>query len=345
MNGTIKIVENVSLKGYTTFKIGGEARFFVAVKTVEELQQALHYAEAQTLPVFILGGGSNILVSDEGFPGLVIKIEIGGIEMRDGDLGTEVVAGAGAVWDDLVAYAVAQGLYGIENLSLIPGTVGAAPVQNIGAYGAEIKDVISWVEVIDTTTKEIKIMTKAECAFGYRDSIFKKPEGKKYVITRVALVLKKNDEVHPEYKDIKEYCLKNNLDPHTLTLQAVRNIVIDIRTNKLPDLAVYGTAGSFFKNPIVEKQTYETLVQHYPGMPGFVVDDTHIKIPAAWILDNVCGFKGYRDGSVGVYKNQALVLVNFGEGTAQEIKKLSEKMINAVAEKTKIFLEREVQFV
>ncbi len=349
----MKITENVLLRDLTTFRIGGLARFFVVVKNIAELQEALVFAQSKQIPIFILGGGSNILVSDNGFAGLVIKIEITGIEIIPKDAThVEMIGGAGEIWDTFVKRAVQEGLYGIENLSLIPGSVGATPVQNIGAYGCEVKDTISWVETVHCETGEIKLFTNPECHFEYRNSYFKTEEGKKYSITRVAFLLTKEGIVNTQYKDITEY-IKNN-SVIDITLQKVRDIVIAIRTKKLPDVKKIGTAGSFFKNPVIKKELYEELLKIYPELPAFSTPPypgrglgggEFVKIPAAWLLDKVCGFKGFREGDVGVYQNQALVLVNFGNATAQEINNLADNMIACVQEKTKIILEKEVQII
>lgn len=338
-------LENISLKEYTTFRIGGDARYFIHTKQIHDLQIAIAFAQSRNLPVFVLGGGSNILVSDDGFPGLVIKMEIIDTIINEEKKGEVIVsAGAGIMWDDLVAETVKNDLHGLENLSLIPGTVGAAPVQNIGAYGAEVKDSIEWVEALDQETGVMKHFSNAECQFKYRWSFFKTPEGKKYIITRVGFKLKKNGELNTSYKDIAEYIKTNNVTD--LSLQKVRDIVIDIRTKKLPNIKEYGTAGSFFKNPIIKKSLYQELIKKFPELRSFPTDDPDtIKISAAWMLDNLCAFKGYREGDVGVYKNQALVLVNFGKGTAIDIKNLAQKMIDCVQKKTGITLEREVEYL
>ncbi len=339
------ISEHISLKEYTTFKIGGYARYFVVVTSEDELKEAVVYARDTDLPIFVLGGGSNVLISDEGFPGLVIKLEIKGITFKPvaGER-VEVVVGAGENWDELVEQTVAQGLHGLENLSLIPGSVGAAPVQNIGAYGIEVKDSISRVTVFNTEALDFEVLEHNQCDFGYRDSIFKKSEGRKYIITAVVFVLKENNILNISYKDIAEYIKTHNIE--NITLQKVRDIVIDIRTKKLPDVKIVGTAGSFFKNPIIKKEHYEELIKTYPALPAYAGPSAGtVKIPAAWMLDNLCGFKGYREGEVGVYKNQALVLVNFGNAQASEIYSLAEKMIACVKEKTTIELQKEVNIV
>jgi UDP-N-acetylmuramate dehydrogenase len=376
----MKILENVSLAELTTFKIGGPARYFCAITNVEELKEALDFAKspAHSLPIFILGGGSNILVSDKGFAGLVIKMEIRGTDVAGGKKEfakknggekadkknedetsqfVEITAGAGEIWDDLVAFTVRRGLGGLENLSLIPGTVGAAPVQNIGAYGAEVKDTISAVEVFNIETGEVRNMKNAECRFSYRDSIFKKPEGKKYIITRVTFRLSKKLALKTDYKDVANYLKTQQISLGELDLKKVREIVIAIRRAKLPDVSKssqnkIGTAGSFFKNPIVSGAKYQELKKLYPDMPHFLPNPSRsqngqekVKIPAAWLLDKLCGFKGYRDESVGVYENQALVLVNFGGASAANVMTLAKKMADDVFEKTGIKLEREVRVV
>lgn len=336
--------ENVSLKEYTTFKIGGNALYFTLARSVEDLKEALLFAREKKVPVFVLGGGSNIVVSDEGFPGLVIKNEISGIQYVSKEDGVvEVTAGAGENWDDFVRQTVEKGLYGLENLSAIPGTVGAAPVQNIGAYGVEVTACVKEVVAFDTESWQLRRFSNDECRFEYRNSFFKTEEGKKYIIVHVVFNLSDAGKVNITYNDLKKYFQeKNSMVP---TLKEVRDAVVEIRTKKLPDLNKYGTAGSFFKNPIIAVSHYETLKKQYPLMPSYIVDETHVKIPLAWVLDNVCGFRGYKKGNVGVYENQALVLVNFGDAAAKEVKQLAEEMISEVKNKTNIDVETEVQFI
>ena len=333
------IKENIPLKDFTTFRIGGPANYFAIARNVDDVKEASKFAHDKVLQMFVLGSGSNILVSDDGFSGLVLKMEIGGIVLEEGGI---IAAGAGVHWDDLVAYAVENGLYGLENLSLIPGTVGAAPVQNIGAYGTEAKDVISFVEAFDRESDEIRTFSPNECGFDYRTSLFKKPEGKKYIITRVGFALKGNGELNAKYKDVQDHLATN---PGTeLNLKNLRSIIIGIRTRKLPDMAKYGTAGSFFKNPIVPKDRVEELKKTYQDIILYPAGDM-VKVSAAWLIDRVAGLRGFRDGHVGVYEKQALIPINFGEATALEIKKLTAKIFSAVKEKTGIELEREVEFV
>src|SRR5574343_249803 len=329
----MQIQENVPLKQYTTFRIGGPAKYFCIVKTEDELLEAIGFSKKNKIPYFILGGGSNILVSDAGYQGIVIKMEILGITCEELVDNIRIRAGAGENWDNLVAKTVDMGLYGLENMSYIPGTVGAGPVQNIGAYGSEICDTLESVEAIDIKKNEYITLSKAECQFSYRDSLFKKEAGR-YVILYVNLILNKKEKLNTNYKDLDEYFkFKNIKEPN---LKQVRDAVIDIRTRKLPDVREYGTAGSFFKNIIVSTAKSRELVQKYPDMIVNAVNDKKVKIPLAWILDHVCGFKAVRIGNVGTYKSQALVLVNYGNATAQEVINLARKMVDKVYAETEI---------
>jgi UDP-N-acetylmuramate dehydrogenase len=302
---SIKILEDVSLKEYTTFKTGGIARFFCEVHTIDELKQAL----SSHKKFFILGGGSNILIGD--YDGLVIKMNINN---------------AGKNWDDFVAETISQGKYGLENLSYIPGTVGAAPVQNIGAYGVEAGDRIEKVYTIHAKTLEERIFTKEECQFSYRNSIFKKE--KEWIITNVEFNF--TDKINTNYKGLEG--LK--------TPQEIRDAVIKIRKEKLPDWHVLGTAGSFFKNPIVPINSV-----NYPDLPKYSYSDTHEKISLAWIIDKICGLKGYRKGNVGLYQNQALVIVNYGGATTRDVDDFANEIARKVKEKTGLDIEREVESI
>lgn len=347
----IQIQEHVPLAQYTTFKIGGKARYFCVIQDTGELRQARAFAEKKNVPIFILGGGSNILISDDGCPGLVIKNEIKGIFYeKQSDGKTLVTVGAGENWDTLVADTISHNLGGLENLSGIPGTVGASPVQNIGAYGREVKDFISSVTAIDQTTGEEKIFSHTECELSYRHSFFKTPVGKKWIVVQVQFLLDPTYPISIEYKDLTAYFSEK--DTTSLSRQDVREAVLKIRHAKLPELEKIGTAGSFFKNVTIPKEQYENLKKKWPDLPGFPGSTTDsvsslstIKVPLAWILDNICGFKGYRVGNVGVYKNQALVLVNFGKGTATDIANLAESMQKKVYEMTSIVIEPEVEYI
>lgn len=335
---TLIIKEQESLAPYTTFKIGGPARFFCTISNQDDLSEAVAFAQEKKIPIFVLGGGSNVLISDKGFDGLVIKIEIMGIE-EQGDI---LLAGAGEQWDDFVEYAVNKGLYGIENLSAIPGTVGAAPVQNIGAYGTDAAEKIHAVSAFDTKERVFVEFSNAECHFSYRDSIFKKEKGR-YIITRVSFSLKRDGAVNTTYKDVKEYFVKKGItDP---SLKEVREAVIDIRWNKLPDWKLWGTAGSFFKNPIICTEHYEGLKKAYPDLPGYPEGDGVVKVSLGWILDKICNMKGYCAGNVCVYEKQALVLVTKPGATSEEVIKMAQDIMKMVKEKTGIDIEGEVEWV
>lgn len=333
--------ENIPLSDYTTLKTGGVARFMVTVSSVEGLSEATDFAKEKNLPILIVGGGSNLLIPDEGFSGLVIKINLLGLEYADvGEGKIELMCGAGEIFDDVILDTVERGFWGMENLTSIPGTVGATPIQNVGAYGVEIKDLVIKVEAYHLPTNTLKFFSNSECKFGYRDSFFKTDEGKDYVITKVFLALSKNPNPKIDYAD-----LKLGLKDKEVTLTTIRKVVKEIRGKKFPDWSVVGTAGSFFKNPIIPKELGEKLQAQYPGLSTYPVDENNLKIPLGFILDKVCGLKGFREGEVGLYKEQALVLVNYGKATTEDIKKFAEKISIIVEEKTGIKIEPEVRFV
>ncbi|MES3031022.1 MAG: UDP-N-acetylmuramate dehydrogenase [Patescibacteria group bacterium] len=336
------IKENISLKDFTTFKIGGNARFFCKASSEDELLEAIGFSKKHKVPFFILGGGSNILVPDAGFPGLVIKMELKGVVYEEGEKTTKAIVQAGENWDGFVADTVSRGLYGLENLSSIPGTVGAAPVQNIGAYGTEVKNTVESVYALDLKKDEFVTLSNAECRFDYRDSLFKKEKGR-YVILSVTFVLSREKSLNHSYKDLTEYFGRKHISKPTLA--QVRDAVVEIRKGKFPDLTHVGTAGSFFKNPVVSVKKAEELVSKYPEIITYSVNSKFTKIPLAWILDHVCGFKGKQKGSVGVYKNQALVLVNHGGAKAVDVIALAQEMLESVYEKTGIEIEPEVEYV
>ena len=325
------IEENVPLGPMTTFFIGGLARYFVRVTNVEELRQSLDYARDQNLSALILGGGSNVLISDAGFDGLVIKIEIAGIEKE----GETLVAGAGESWDALVVRAVQEELWGVENLSGIPGTVGAAPVQNIGAYGSEVKDTLLWVEAFDTQSGQVVRLQNTECGFGYRTSRFKKEPGR-FVILRVAFQLKKNGAPNASYKDLADIARFN--------LAEIRAKVLAIRAGKFPDLKKEGTAGSFFLNPVVSAQKAAELVEQYPGLPNFPAEQGR-KLSLAWILDTILQVKGLSVGGARVYEKQPLVIAASRGARARDVAELAQKVSQLVQNKLKITIEPEVRIL
>lgn len=339
----MQIEKDKSLKEFTTFRIGGKAQFFCVVQNEDEVGEAVVFAQEKKLPIFVLGGGSNILISDNGFAGLVVKMEMNGIEFIDDENGnTRVTVKAGEGWDDFVRIAVEKSLYGIENLSLIPGTVGAAPVQNIGAYGCEVKDTIDTVRVFDTKENTFKDFSNFDCQFGYRDSLFKREAGR-YIVTVVTFILKKNGKVNIDYKDVREYFAAKDIENPSLA--GVRNAVVEIRNNKLPNVKKVGTAGSYFKNPIISSVLSKELKTKYPELPIYPLNDTHVKVSLAWIIDRICGFKGVVKGNVGTYRNQALVIVNNRNATAAEIISFADEIKKIVKEKTGIEIEEEVQMI
>ncbi len=343
----MKIQENISLASYTTFKIGGPARFFCAVTSEEELIEAVKFAQTKKLSILVLGGGSNMLVSDAGYAGLVIKNEIKGIENKpeatDGGEATILASvGAGESWDGFVEHAVSRGLFGLENLSAIPGTVGAAPVQNIGAYGAEVSQTIESVRALDTTSMTFVVLPNNDCRFGYRDSIFKKERGR-YIVTSVTFKLTNAGVLRTDYKDVMEYFDKRNITAPLLA--DVRHAVVEIRTAKLPDWKKWGTAGSFFKNPSVTATQFAELKAKYPDLPGYPEDDGSVKVSLGWILDKVCDARGLSIGPVGTYGKQALVIVSQAGARAEDVLALSQELMRRVKDKTGIVIEAEVQWV
>ncbi len=331
----MKLQKKIKLSKYTTFKIGGLAKYFVEVATKEELKEIYFFAKENSLPIFVIGEGSDVLVSDNNFDSIVVRLVNNDIRF-DRDL---LISGAGVKWDDLVKFAVSKNLQGIECLSGIPGTVGASPVQNIGAYGQELKDTLVKVEVFDTEKGEFLFLENKDCNFGYRESFFKKKKGK-YVIFEVVLSLKKNGLPNVNYESLKKYLDENKI--HVITLRNIRNAVLHIRRTKLDDPKRIPNAGSFFKNPIIGIGEFERIKSKFPDIPNFV-NNGKVKLFAGWLIEK-SGWKGQRLGNVGVSTQNALVLVSFG-GTADEMKDLSQKIIEDVNAKFDIKLEPEVQFV
>ncbi len=337
----MQIIENKKIDQYTTFKIGGPARYFVIAKSEQDIIDAVNFCKNKNLKFFVLGGGSNILVSDNGFDGLVIKIELKGITY---DHGLNLVnVQAGEIWDDFVAHTLNNGFNGLENLSSIPGTVGASPVQNIGAYGVEVGDLIHEVKVFDSQEIVFKTFSQSDCMFSYRESLFKKEKGR-YIITSVTFALKKDGLVNISYKDIQNYIEQNKLIIDKISPQNVKDIIINIRAKKLPDWKLWGTAGSFFKNPIISKTDFLSLKNKYPDLPGFE-DGDMVKVSLAWILDNICNARGLCEGNACVYEKHALVLVSKTGATSEDVVSLARKLIDSVREKTGINIEGEVEWV
>ncbi|HAS85055.1 MAG TPA: UDP-N-acetylenolpyruvoylglucosamine reductase [Candidatus Yonathbacteria bacterium] len=329
----IHIEENIKLAPFTTMRVGGNARFFARVNDVDDLNEAIIFAREKSLQIFILGGGSNTLVSGDGFSGLVIKIEIKGIAYKD----NRVTASAGEMWDDVVRDAVSRNLRGIENLSIIPGTVGGAVVQNIGAYGVEAKETIFSVEAFDIKKNEIKIFHRDECEFGYRESIFKK--NKNLIVLSATFELAQHSTPHTDYEDVKKYFEDNEISEPTLS--QIREAIVAIRTKKMPAPPV-GTAGSFFKNPVVSAQKYNSLKNEFPEIKAYDQGDNTYKLSAAWLIDHVGKWRGTRRGDAGVHEKQALILVNYGNASAEEMLSLAREIKNDIKKKTGVMLEEEV---
>lgn len=333
------ITENYSLLGRNTFGVDVSARYFFEYKTVEALQSFLQSPLARTNKLLHIGGGSNLLFLSD-FDGVILHSCIKGIEKKtEDDTFVYLRVGAGEVWDDFVLYCVEHGLGGVENLSLIPGEVGASPVQNIGAYGVEVKDVVFEVETIEIATSAKRTFVASECCFGYRDSVFKQHLKGKFVVTHVVFRLRKEPVFSVDYQS-----LRNEVERlGDLSLSTIREAVIRIRKGKLPDPKEIGSAGSFFMNPVIDEQQAYALKKMYPAMPTHTAKNG-VKIPAGWLIEQ-CGWKGYSDGNVGVYEKQALVLINKGGGTGQKVAALARKIQSSVFEKFHIEIKSEVVFV
>ena len=337
----MKILHNYSLKKYNTFGIEAKAKTFVAVHTADELKAILQQHSNQKK--FILGGGSNMLLTKD-VDALVIHIDITGkkiIAETDDFAWIEVQAGEN--WHELVLYTIDHDLGGFENMSLIPGNVGTTPIQNIGAYGTEIKDTFVSCEAMNIKTQEICTFTNEQCRFGYRDSIFKNTEKDKFIIISVIFKLtKRNHKINTAYGDITAELSRNNIT--SPTLKDISNAVIAIRQSKLPDPAILGNSGSFFKNPIIKKTSFEIIHQQFPEMKYYEVSETEVKVPAGWLIEQA-GFKGKRFGDAGVHKHQALVLVNYGNATGQEILNVSMEIQKTIFDKFGIAIEAEVNVI
>ena len=339
----LNIQEYVDIKNYSSLKIGVQFRYFVIVDNKEDLSDVFVFAEKNMVPIFILGGGSNIVFSDGVINVLALKIEIKGFEIvEESDEYAKIKVGAGEIWDKIVEKTVAMNLSGLEALSLIPGTVGATPVQNVGAYGSEVKDTIVEVEVFDVKENVFKNIKNEECKFGYRDSIFKNEAKGKYIITAVTYKLLKIKDVLKSsalgYPGVMRYF--ENLDITNPTLKQIRDGIIDIRSEKLPNPSENPNVGSFFKNPIVENDIVKNILNEFPNAKFFSVDDKFTKIPAGWLIENA-GLKGKSFGNVSVYDKNALVLVNNGNATKEDLINTKNEIIKIVFDKFGITLEQE----
>ncbi|SFC05228.1 UDP-N-acetylmuramate dehydrogenase [Flexibacter flexilis DSM 6793] len=334
---------NVSLRPFNTFGIDARAQYLVHIDTEAALLEALRQPQWQALPKLILGGGSNMLFTKD-YEGAVFRIELKGISVvQESEKEVIVRAGAGEVWHEFVQHCLRNGWGGLENLSLIPGTVGACPIQNIGAYGVEIKEIFESLEAVHIATGEKRVFSHAQCAFGYRDSYFKQEGKGQYIITAVTFRLhKKHENLNVSYGAIRDVLAERGItNPSYLD---VSEAVISIRQSKLPNPAELGNAGSFFKNPEIPLAQYEQLREQFPNVPSYPVNAQTVKVPAGWLIEQ-SGWKGKRVGNCGVHHLQALVIVNYGGATGAEIKALSEQIQADVFTKFGVTLSAEVNFI
>jgi len=334
--------ENVSLRNLITFHIDANARYYIKISTLGELQELIASGFLHKHPFLLLGGGSNILFTKD-FEGLVIHIQNKGIEVQPTDNTTVFVkCAAGENWSDFVTFCVQRGFGGLENLSLIPGNVGSCPIQNIGAYGVEVKNSLISVEAIDLSTGKFRVFTNQECGFGYRDSIFKRELKGKVAIWSVTFSLNLCPSIHIEYGAITtELQLLGIVNP---CIADISKAVTRIRQSKLPDPEILGNAGSFFKNPVVSLEFAENLKKEFPGIVFFSQADGNAKLAAGWLIEH-CGLKGFREGDAGVHQNQALVLVNYGKATGNDILDLAKNIQQSVNQHFGVYLEIEVNIV
>jgi UDP-N-acetylmuramate dehydrogenase len=339
----MQILENISLQPYNTFGIDVRAKYFSSFTNLDELKELLTHSRFKTEDSrLILGGGSNVLFTKD-FDGFVLRNEIKGIEfVKEDDKFIYIKAAAGEVWDDFVQYCIQNNYEGVENLSLIPGTVGASPMQNIGAYGVEIKDVFESLEAYHINENSLQTFSLQDCAFGYRESVFKKKYKNQFVILNVTYKLRKSSHFNISYGAITQELEKMNVAE--LSIHNIAQAVINIRRSKLPDPKEMGNAGSFFKNPIVSKFRWHTIWEEHKNVSAYKIDDMHYKIAAAWLIEQ-SGWKGYRKNDVGCNPLQPLVLVNYGNATGKEIYDLSEEIIQSVKQKFGIELESEVNII
>jgi UDP-N-acetylmuramate dehydrogenase len=335
----LTILENISLKKYNTFGVECYAKRFVSIQSFYELQELVKIEK----DIFLISGGSNMLLTKD-IDKLVVFIDIKGISIdNENENSVHLTVNAGENWHEFVLWCISQNYGGLENLSLIPGNVGTCPIQNIGAYGVEVKDTITKVEALEIETGKRVTFSNEECEFGYRNSIFKNQAKGKFILTAVSFELSKNlHQLNTSYGAIETALKENNITQPTI--KDVSDAVISIRQSKLPDPKEIGNSGSFFKNPVISTSQFKTLQKAYNTIPSYQVSDSEIKVPAGWLIEH-CGFKGKRFGEAGVHKNQALVLVNHGNALGKEIYELALTIQQAVFEKFKIQLEIEVNII
>jgi len=335
----MEIHTNIPLKNYTTMKLGGNARFMTEVRTPDEVATVYRNAKAQKLPIFILGSGSNVIARDEGFNGIVMRMRIPGFDIIADDINsTTIRIGAGEQWDSIVKRAVDMNLSGIETMSAIPGTAGAAPVQNVGAYGQEIADTLQSLEAYDSQTDTFVTLQKNDCGFTYRDSIFRGNSFGRYVITSITIKLSKNQPQPPFYESLQKY-----LDEHSIkmfTVDVIRGAVIEIRKNKLPNPDILPNAGSFFKNAVVEEWQLDDLRKINPNIPTYELGDGRFKVPAGWLIENV-GLKGSLINGMRVYDKNALVLVNESATSYNDLATARDEIIGKVRDTFRVQIQQE----
>ncbi|BFU60160.1 MULTISPECIES: UDP-N-acetylmuramate dehydrogenase [Rodentibacter] len=326
-----------SLQPFHTFHIPVYAREIIEAHSIEQIQQVWQCAKSKNLPILFLGQGSNMLFLED-FDGVVILNRLFGIKHKHDEHFHYLHINGGENWHNLVKWSLAQGIYGLENLALIPGCVGSAPIQNIGAYGVEFKDVCDYVEVLDLTTSTLFRLNAEECEFGYRESIFKHRYQQGYVITAVGLKLKKN------WRPVLKYGSLVNFDPQSVTAKQVFDEVCQIRQSKLPNPDEFGNAGSFFKNPVVSAAQFAGIQKQVENLPHFSQPDGSVKLAAGWLIDQ-CNLKGFQIGGAAVHENQALVLINKANATGNDVIKLAHHIRKTVAEKFGVYLQPEVRFI
>ena len=338
----MEILNNISLKPFNSFGINVNAKYFVEFNSINELSEALTHIQQNKIPFLIIGGGSNVLFTKD-FDGMILKNNLKSIELLKEDKNYYFIkSAAGEVWHNLVLYCIKNNYSGIENLSLIPGSVGAAPLQNIGAYGVELKDVFFELEALHIQSNKIKIFSLNDCAFDYRESIFKTKLKNQYIILNVTIKLNKQPKYNIAYGAIKEELEKLNCS--TLNAKIISQAVINIRSSKLPNPKEIGNAGSFFKNPIATEEICNQLKKEFPIIPIYSTKNNLFKVAAGWLIEQ-CGWKGFRKDDYGCHAKQALVLVNYGNAKGKEIFDLSTSIIESVKQKFGIELEREVNIV
>lgn len=333
------VMTNISLKQYTTMKLGGETRYMATADSASDVVSLYRNARKENLPIFVLGGGSNVITHDEVFEGIVLLNKIKGFEViSETDETTDVKIGAGEVWDEVVEKAIGLGLQGIEAMSGIPGTAGAAPVQNVGAYGQEIADTLISLEAYDSKTDTIVTISADECDFSYRNSIFRDKEKGRYCILNITLRLNKAEPKPPYYASLQRYIDENDI--REVNLSVIRVAVLNIRSEKLPDPAELPSAGSFFKNALVEKWKLEELQKEYSDIPNYAMSDGRYKIPTGWLIDKA-GLRGYRSHGMRVYEKNALVLVNDSASGYDDLAAIREEIVQIVFDKFGIKIEQE----